>query len=131
METRIDPPSSLRLLTKDNIAEKAAKEILFFIRADDQLTGCAFADVREDCVYVGKVAIARDQQGQGIGRQLMEACEDLAREAGRAALEIQVRVELIENQRFFHKLGFIKTGETAHEGYDRPTSITMRKRINP
>jgi len=23
-------------------------------------------------------------------------------------------------------MGFVKTGETAHEGFDRPTSITMR-----
>ena len=33
--------------------------------------------------------------------------------------------ELIENHATFAALGFRKTGETAHAGYSRPTSITM------
>ena len=28
-----------------------------------------------------------------------------------------------------HALGFVETGRTAHQGYDRPTSVTMRKRL--
>ncbi len=129
MENRIDPPSSMHLLTPETLASKASQETLFLVREESRLIGCAFADVRDDCVYVGKVSIAQEQQGKGIGKTLMSACEELARECGRDHLEIQVRVELVENHRFFGNLGFIKTGETAHAGYDRPTSITMRKKL--
>ena len=44
-------------------------------------------------------------------------------------MELQTRVELTGNQRAFRSLGFVETGRTAHQGYDRPTSVTMRKRL--
>ena len=33
------------------------------------------------------------------------------------------------NQAFFASLGYREVARTAHAGYDRPTSITMRKRL--
>jgi phosphinothricin acetyltransferase len=44
-------------------------------------------------------------------------------------LELQTRVELIENHKTFGALGFEKVAETAHPGYSRPTSITMQRSI--
>jgi hypothetical protein len=57
----------------------------------------------------------------------MRAVEDLARERGKDAIELQTRIELTTNHAAFARLGFRESGRTAHEGYDRPTSITMRK----
>jgi hypothetical protein len=59
----------------------------------------------------------------------MAAAEACARSLGRTALELQTRVELTGNQAAFARLGFRETGRTAHEGFDRPTSVTMRKEI--
>ena len=47
--------------------------------------------------------------------------------AGKPMLELQTRIELTANQAAFRKLGFHETARTAHAGYDRPTSVTMRK----
>ncbi|TIQ57062.1 MAG: GNAT family N-acetyltransferase, partial [Mesorhizobium sp.] len=69
-------------------------------------------------------------QGQGIARQLMQAVEDLARNRGKPAIELQTRIELNGNHAAFARLGFRETERTAHKGYDRPTSITMRKVIS-
>jgi phosphinothricin acetyltransferase len=44
-------------------------------------------------------------------------------------LELQVRIELVENQRIFSKYGFVETARTAHPGYDRVTEITMQKSL--
>ncbi|MFN7434077.1 MAG: N-acetyltransferase, partial [Betaproteobacteria bacterium] len=46
---------------------------------------------------------------------------------GRTALELQTRIELTENHATFAALGFAKVAETAHPGYARPTSITLRR----
>ncbi len=59
----------------------------------------------------------------------MQAAEDCARQTGHAVLELETRIELTENHDTFAALGFVKTGEHAHDGYDRPTFITMRKRL--
>ncbi|TIV92899.1 MAG: GNAT family N-acetyltransferase, partial [Mesorhizobium sp.] len=51
----------------------------------------------------------------------------LARARGKDAIELQSRIELTANHAAFARLGFRETGRTAHAGYDRSTSITMRK----
>ena len=76
-----------------------------------------------------KLAVWPERQGQGTGHRLMQAAEDLARRSGLAALELETRIELTENHTTFAALGFVKTAELAHAGYDRPTYIRMQKRL--
>ena len=93
-------------------------------------SAASFAQERADGLYVGKLAVAPDCQRRGIGRRLMQAVERLALDRGKAALELQTRIELTANHAAFARLGFHETGRTAHEGYARPTSITMRKALS-
>jgi predicted GNAT superfamily acetyltransferase len=75
------------------------------------------------------LAVAETARGRGVARAMFAAAEDLARQNGLAFLELQTRVELTENHATFAALGFQKVAETAHPGYNRPTSITLRKRV--
>lgn len=125
MEGRIDPPSSLHALTLETIEQKARKDLLLLAWDKNELVGCIFIDEREDTLYIGKLAISPDHQGKGIGKTLIEACKKLAAVKGKTQLELETRIELSENHAFFASQGFCKTGESAHEGYKRPTSITM------
>ncbi len=127
MDGVIDPPSSAHLLTADGLAEKARRETGFLAVENGQIVGCVFALARARDFYVGKLAVEPGLQGQGIGTRLMRAVEDLARECGKDAIELQTRIELTANHAAFARLGFRETERTAHEGYDKPTSITMRK----
>jgi GNAT superfamily N-acetyltransferase len=127
MDGVIDPPSSAHRLTLDSLKEKAGKEIVFAAYDEDALIGCVFIEFRSDSAYVGKLAIDPQHQQAGIGRLLIEAAEKEARHAGLQALELQTRVELTGNHAAFARLGFHETGRTAHPGFERPTSITMRK----
>lgn len=124
---RIDPPSSLHKMDAAALAAKAAAETLLLASAGEQLLGCVFARPMGRVLYVGKFAVAPEAQGQGIGRQLMDAVDVLAREGGFTAIELETRIELVENHATFRALGFETIAETSHPGYDRPTSITMRK----
>ncbi|MEH6495628.1 MAG: GNAT family N-acetyltransferase [Pseudomonas marincola] len=129
METRIDPPSSMHRLSEKSLREKANTETLFYVMSHGELVGCAFACIQEQVLYVGKVSILPDFQARGIGGLLMEACKNFAKQSAISELEIQTRIELTENHVFFGKLGFKQVGTTAHSGYDRPTSITMRCKV--
>ncbi|RUT89133.1 MULTISPECIES: GNAT family N-acetyltransferase [unclassified Mesorhizobium] len=130
MDGIIDPPSSAHLLTADSLRDKARQETGFVALKGDRIVGCVFALEKVTEFYVGKLAVPSDCQGQGIGRRLMQAVEDLARSRGKAAIELQTRIELTGNHEAFARLGFRETERTAHEGYARPTSITMRKAIS-
>ncbi|MCB1386201.1 MAG: GNAT family N-acetyltransferase [Nitratireductor sp.] len=125
----IDPPSSAHRLTVGALREKAGREQGYAIFHGAVPVACMFCDPRPGCLYVGKLAIARDWQGRGLGRKLMAHAEQVARSLGQDTLELQTRVELTGNHLFFQGLGYHKTGETAHAGYSRATSITLRKQL--
>ena len=126
MEGRIEPPSSALRLTPHSLAADASAGALLLARSGSALVGCALVRPKQDALYIGKLAVRPGLQGKGIGKALVEAAREEARVLGLKSLELQTRVELAENHAVFAQMGFIKTGETAHPGYQRSTSITMR-----
>ena len=130
MDGRIDPPSSLGAMGVTDFIQKAQDETLIVAQINNQLIGCAFAAIRDDCVYLSKVAVHQAYRRQGVTRSLFEAADELARQMGKECLELQTRIELTENHQAFGALGFTKVAEAAHPGYGRITSITMRRPVN-
>jgi GNAT superfamily N-acetyltransferase len=129
MAARIDPPSSLLRMDAAQFERKSRDETMILAFDGQRLVGCVFAALREDCVYVGKLAVDAPFRGQGLARRLMHAAEAIARAHIRPFLELQTRIELTENHAAFAALGFARVNEYAHPGYSRPTSITMRKPV--
>ncbi|MEJ5901146.1 GNAT family N-acetyltransferase [Ochrobactrum teleogrylli] len=129
MDGVIDPPSSAHLLTAEGLKQKASDEIGFVALIGDELVGCVFIKEGSDSFYLGKLAVAPAYEGQGIARALMHCVEAETIATGKPAIELQVRIELMRNRAVFEKLGYCKIAETAHPGYTRTTSITMRKEI--
>ncbi|MGG7567546.1 GNAT family N-acetyltransferase [Rhodovulum sp. DZ06] len=129
MEGRINPPSSLHAMSAADFAAKAEAEILLLAHDGPALLGCLYARPEEDALYLGKIAVAPGAQSRGIGRALVEAAAEEARARALPALRLQTRIELTENHAAFAAMGFVKTAETAHAGYARPTSITMTRRL--
>jgi len=126
MDGRINPPSSALRLTAESMEADAAKGALLLAERNGALVGCVFAQRKDDALCIGKLAVRPELHGLGIGRKLVDAAREEARRRGIATLELQTRVELTENHATFAHMGFVKTGETAHAGFTKPTSITMR-----
>ncbi|HEV2548320.1 MAG TPA: GNAT family N-acetyltransferase [Stellaceae bacterium] len=129
MQGRIDPPSSALRMTAASLAADAAAGALLVAECAGELVGCAFVRPKGDALYVARLAVRPDLQGRGVGRALMAAARDEARSRGLAVLELQTRIELVENHAAFGRLGFVKVAETAHPGFARSTSITMRATV--
>lgn len=125
MEGRIDPPSSMHGLTTDSIAAQAGSGELWVIGTPVQ--ACVFLTPKADCLYIGKLAVAASARRRGHARALITLAETRARAHGLPALELQTRVELVENHQTFAAMGFHEVARTAHPGFDRPTSLTFRK----
>ncbi|USG60819.1 GNAT family N-acetyltransferase [Sneathiella marina] len=126
MNDRIDPPSSVHLLDKGTLTEKAAQETVLIAYKNQKLIGCCFIKEMGEKNYLGKMAVDPDLQGTGVGEELLKAVVEKSKNAGKSVLELESRVELTEVHSFFRRFGFVQTAETAHEGYNRPTSITMQ-----
>lgn len=129
MDGVIDPPSSLHKLTPDDLRIKAQKEVLLLIFDVEELVGCAYFDIRKEAIYLGKIAVKSSHQGQGLANQIIDYAINLARQNSKQMLELETRIELTDNHKTFAKLGFTTTAHNSHTGFDRPTSITMVRKI--
>ena len=129
MTGRIDPPSSMHQLTVSALAQMAKHSSVLAL--GDPVAACLVAKPLPHALYLGKIAIASDLRGRGVLRTLLGRSEELARSLSLSRLELQVRIELVENQKIFGKCGFVETARNAHPGYHRATEITMQKLLKP
>lgn len=127
MDGVIDPPSSIHRL--DIAALRATSKTAEIWGIGDPVIACVVLTPKDDALYVGKLAVAADARKLGYARALIDHAVIRAQALDKPALELQVRIELTDNQIAFGKMGFVETARTAHAGYDRPTSVTMRRMI--
>ena len=125
MTGRIDPPSSMHQLTVQDLSDQA--QASWILAMGDPVEACVVASPLPHALYLGKMVVDAILRGQGVGRLLVAACVEIAREMGHDRLELQVRIELVENQQAFAKMGFVKVSENCHPGYGCVTEITMQK----
>ena len=129
MDGRVDPPSSMHRMTLESLDRSAAEGEVWAIGSPPV---AGFVLTRQpDALYVGKLAVAPTARGRGLARRLLDLADDRARVLGLPWLELQTRIELIENHATFAALGFRVIGETAHPGFDQPTSLTFRRPVAP
>jgi GNAT superfamily N-acetyltransferase len=55
-----------------------------------RLVGCVYIETRDDRSYLGLLSVRPQRQGTGIGRQLVTAAENFARESGSRAMDLRV-----------------------------------------
>ncbi|OIQ27106.1 MAG: GNAT family N-acetyltransferase [Alphaproteobacteria bacterium MedPE-SWcel] len=128
VEGRIDPPSSIHQMTlADLVIQSETKEIWCTGTPPE---ACVILSPTDDAIYISKLAVASSLRRAGLGRQLVDLAVERARALGLPALELQVRIELVENHAAFARMGFVPSGSSAHPGYDRPTSLTMRRPLS-
>jgi len=63
-----------------------------FLVAEDSggLAGCVYIETRNDRSYLGLLSVQPARQGAGLGRQLVAAAENLARETGSGIMDLRV-----------------------------------------
>jgi len=63
-----------------------------FLVAEDSggLAGCVYIETRNDRSYLGLLSVQPARQGAGLGRQLVAAGENLARESGSRVMDLRV-----------------------------------------
>jgi GNAT superfamily N-acetyltransferase len=75
------------------------------------IVGCVSLLEKEQKIYLGMLTVQPTIQGGGIGKLLLNASEDFAKQKGKSCIEmtvISVRKELIA---FYERRGYLLTGE--------------------
>lgn len=97
----------------DEHDDDATETIHFVAYSDGKPVGAA--RLRPYAPGVGKVervAVHASERGTGLGRQIMLAMEETAREKGFAKLKLNAQTHA---QRFYEKLGYVPVGDLFHE----------------
>jgi GNAT superfamily N-acetyltransferase len=103
---------------KDTIRRMMSAGVFLTARDESsRLTGCVYVELRDDRGYFGMLSVDPSTQGRGLGRRLVDAAEDYARENGCVAMDIRVVNLRTELPPFYRKLGYLETGdiEPAHD----------------
>ncbi len=127
MDCRIDPPSSIHHLTLHKLQQQALEGEIWALGTP--LSACLVLTPRGESLYLGKLAVDQRIRGTGCTRQLVDHAATRAAALQCSCLELEVRVELVENQAAFARMGFVEIARTSHPGFTYPTSVTMRRPV--
>ncbi|XP_037030219.1 uncharacterized N-acetyltransferase YjgM-like [Bradysia coprophila] len=91
---------------------------------DGKIVGCVYTlvNAEDNTCFVGSLCVHPTIQSQGLGKKLMTAAEDLARQAGCTKLCMKVLTTRTELIAWYEKLGFKYVGQNFPfpEGCGRP-----------
>ncbi len=77
-----------------------------------------------DEAHLRMVGVSPEHRGKGIGRRLVIACIDLARERGRRVMTLDTNVAMVAAQLLYRSLGFVSTGP--HQSPGGPELVGYR-----
>ncbi|MCA8830367.1 GNAT family N-acetyltransferase [Hymenobacter pini] len=80
--------------------------------AAPELVGSVFLQQQGSGLYLGMLSVEPTKQAQGLGRQLVTAAEEYARQLGCTGIRITVISVRHELLAWYERLGFRRTGET-------------------
>ncbi|MGC2637927.1 MAG: GNAT family N-acetyltransferase [Acidobacteriaceae bacterium] len=83
-----------------------------FLLAEENgaLAGCVYVELHGDRSYLGLLSVDPSRQKTGLGRRLVAAAEEFAREMGSRRMELTVVHLRTELPPFYEKLGYATVG---------------------
>ena len=118
-------PIELELDEKDN--SENTVHIGFF--DNNKLIGVArLIDLDKDVIHIGRVVIDKEYRGQGIGRELIIGCENIAQQILKRKIIIELSAQ-IQSENFYKSLGYNRVNNKIYldAGIEY---VDMRKVIN-
>ena len=93
-----------------------------------RMVGAVRARLDGSLLLVGRLAIAPDRQGDGIGSRLLGAVEERGRRAGAGEAELFTGSLSEANLRLYEREGYVETQRVA--GDDSIEQVFLRKRLS-
>ena len=86
---------------------------------DGRICGVLVLIERDDHLLLDNVAVDPDAQGLGLGRRLVEAAAEVARNLGYTTIRLYTHETMVENIGIYEHLGFAVTHRARERGFDR------------
>jgi predicted N-acetyltransferase YhbS len=116
------PPSGVMAETAADLAQRQRDGFVLVTMENDQFIGSVFCAVKDNGLYLTRMATRPDHWGDGVGRAMLRAAEGEARAMGLPKLSLRVRKTLPGNLDYFARFGFVVVGE-GQEGGRTPFDV--------
>lgn len=98
-------------ITGERVSPQRTREYMQagrFLLAEESgaIIGCVYVELHGDCAYLGLLSVDPARQGNGLGRRLVAAAEEFAREMGARHMDLTVVNLRTELPPFYQKLGY-------------------------
>lgn len=92
-----------------------------FVATDDQdrLQGFIVFHAEEGHVLLENVAVLPQAAGRGVGKKLINFCENAARKLGLSAVHLYTNELMTENLSIYPKLGYAEIARGTEDGFSR------------
>jgi len=111
---------------QDEFEQQACHRML--VNENDEIIAVGrFHQVGQHQAQIRYMAVQKNSQGLGFGKQLIQALEQEAARQGINEITLNAREQALN---FYHKLGYFKQG-FAHQLYDQVNHYTMTKSLSP
>jgi ribosomal protein S18 acetylase RimI-like enzyme len=115
--------------TEKNVAESLGKGGMLLAWRGVTAVGTVRYELRPDVMYVERLGVLPEFRGLGIGSQLMEAVEQIARQRNILTVEIIVRQSLEGNLKLYRGLGYARERWVDHPKAGK--AVYMYKDLSP
>ncbi|MBB5638125.1 ribosomal protein S18 acetylase RimI-like enzyme [Pedobacter cryoconitis] len=105
-DIRIDEEMLTAYLTNPAIT------VLKYTNSADQLIGCVYLEQKEEKLYLGMLAVNPEYQSGGIGRLLLQAAEEHAKQINCHRIDMTVIRDRVELIAYYQRRGYSLTGES-------------------
>jgi GNAT superfamily N-acetyltransferase len=111
-----EPPSGVLEETAADVAKRQRDGFVLVTMEGDDFIGSMFCAVKDNSLYLTRMATRPDLWGSGVGRAMLHAAEDEARRMGLPKMSLRVRQTLPGNRIYFARFGFVVVDEGQEDG---------------
>ncbi len=91
--------------------EEPNSDIIKCTDDNQQITGCVYLKKEQEQLYLGMLTVDPELQGKGIGKMLLQASEEKAKQSGCRSIVMTVITYRHELIKWYKKYGYYETGQ--------------------
>ncbi|WP_322410987.1 GNAT family N-acetyltransferase [Microbacterium invictum] len=112
--------------TLDEVAHELAENLGCVALLGHRMVGAARARVDDGLLLIGRISVAPDVQGEGVGSRLLDALEERGRAEGATQAELFTGSLSEANLRLYERQGYQETQRVPGDGSDE---VYLRKTL--
>ena len=113
----------------EDYAPRIARHEVSIVERHGEAAGVIVVEPGDNCLIIFSLAVLPAHHSQGVGQWMIQAAEQMGREAGVAELRLYASDRMARNLGIYRQAGFSETGRRPHPYHEGWTLVDMAKPV--